>query len=327
MNAINSPSDADDAPPPIQIVGLYQGSGTHYVNLWCGGGDSPPQRQTMIVDTGSSTTALACLPDCSPRRCGRLHHAPFHPAQSRTFRKVSHCDDCRLGTCVTNAETDSSECVWKTSYQEGSNWTAFEAIDQCFLGSWPSASHMPSKQDEYETPETATSVEHSGLDPHRAALDFSFDLRFGCQTQLSGLFRTQTTAGIMGLDRSGTAASLWSQMFQQGKILQPAFSLCLARGANERSFAGALTLGGTDARLRTASDSGNMVYAALNPEDRSIGYFALQLRQLYLQFNNTVGHSTDKAKIVPISSLSDPAFRKRRIVIDSGTTDTFFVQE
>lgn len=29
---------------------LYQGYGTHYVDLWCG---TPPQRQTVIVDTGS----------------------------------------------------------------------------------------------------------------------------------------------------------------------------------------------------------------------------------------------------------------------------------
>src|SRR5688500_8709423 len=33
-----------------QISGLYQGYGTHYIDLWCG---TPPQRQTVIVDTGS----------------------------------------------------------------------------------------------------------------------------------------------------------------------------------------------------------------------------------------------------------------------------------
>lgn len=34
---------------------LYQGYGTHYIDLWVG---TPPQRQTVIVDTGSSITAL-----------------------------------------------------------------------------------------------------------------------------------------------------------------------------------------------------------------------------------------------------------------------------
>ena len=37
-------------PPGQQQVGaLYQGYGTHYVDLWVG---TPPQRQTVIVDTG-----------------------------------------------------------------------------------------------------------------------------------------------------------------------------------------------------------------------------------------------------------------------------------
>ena len=35
---------------PKQMSALYQGYGTHYVDLWVG---SPPQRQTVIVDTGS----------------------------------------------------------------------------------------------------------------------------------------------------------------------------------------------------------------------------------------------------------------------------------
>mmetsp|Transcript_15963 Transcript_15963/g.17945 ORF Transcript_15963/g.17945 Transcript_15963/m.17945 type:complete len:148 (+) Transcript_15963:87-530(+) len=35
---------------PKQMGVLYQGYGTHYVDLWCG---TPPQRQTVIVDTGS----------------------------------------------------------------------------------------------------------------------------------------------------------------------------------------------------------------------------------------------------------------------------------
>jgi Eukaryotic aspartyl protease len=223
----------------------------------------------------------------------------------------------------------ASECVWQTSYQEGSNWTAFEAMDRCYLGSWATSAPqmLTEAMAEEDHRNNAISMENSGLDPNHAARDFSFDLRFGCQTQLSGLFRTQATAGIMGLDRAGTAAAVWSQMFQQGKIAQPAFSLCLARAPHEHSFAGALTLGGTDARLHNGGDDTAMVYAAMNSENRSIGYFAVQLRQLYLRFQHTRENAHMNAKTVPIHPGSGTVFRKRRIVIDSGTTDTFFVQE
>lgn len=34
----------------IEVSELFQGYGTHYVDLWVG---TPPQRQTVIVDTGS----------------------------------------------------------------------------------------------------------------------------------------------------------------------------------------------------------------------------------------------------------------------------------
>ena len=293
--------------PRVQIVGLYQGSGTHYVNLYCG--SSPAQKQSMIVDTGSSATAMACAPDCSPRQCGRLHHALYHPGQSDTFSKVTTCADCVLGECQ-EARNGGMECVWDTSYQEGSNWTAYEAMDRCSLA--PSF-HPPLDE------ALGTDVVDTGR--YREARDASWDLRFGCQTHLSGQFRSQTTAGIMGLDRSETA--LWNQMYNQGKIPLPVFTLCLARAVDEKSFAGAMTLGGRFPTHRP------MAFAAMHPDDSHSEFFAVQLRRLYLRFNNnSVGRGVSKnAQTISIERSSDPYFYKRRIVIDSGTTDTFFVQE
>ena len=46
---------ADDEGSIYETGALYQGYGTHYLDLWVG---TPPQRQTVIVDTGSSITAL-----------------------------------------------------------------------------------------------------------------------------------------------------------------------------------------------------------------------------------------------------------------------------
>jgi hypothetical protein len=51
-----------------QAVPLSQGYGTHYANLWVG---SPiPQRQSVIVDTGSHFTAFPCV-GCV--KCGAEH--------------------------------------------------------------------------------------------------------------------------------------------------------------------------------------------------------------------------------------------------------------
>ncbi len=46
---------ADEEGSIYETGALYQGYGTHYLDLWVG---TPPQRQTVIVDTGSSITAL-----------------------------------------------------------------------------------------------------------------------------------------------------------------------------------------------------------------------------------------------------------------------------
>ena len=55
VDARNSHLVDDDEGSIYETGALYQGYGTHYIDLWVG---TPPQRQTVIVDTGSSITAL-----------------------------------------------------------------------------------------------------------------------------------------------------------------------------------------------------------------------------------------------------------------------------
>jgi hypothetical protein len=47
-----------------QILPLFQGMGVHYAYMWVG---TPPQRVTVIVDTGSHHTAFPCV-GC---KCGK----------------------------------------------------------------------------------------------------------------------------------------------------------------------------------------------------------------------------------------------------------------
>ena len=86
------------------------------VDLWVG---SPvPQRQTVIVDTGSGNTAFrrrGCGSDCG----GGYHtNAIFDDTELDTFTRITDRDNCAL---VTYIKGEGGYRV-SMSYQEGSTW-------------------------------------------------------------------------------------------------------------------------------------------------------------------------------------------------------------
>ncbi len=120
-------------------VPLYFHSGSYHVYLNVG---SPmPQRQLVIVDTGSHYTAFPCDP-C--KNCGFNTHAStqyFSPPSSKTFQAIP-CGQCHWAnnnkgknheSCNSTTE-NSSRCHHTQRYTEGSSWTAYEAQDLVFIG-------------------------------------------------------------------------------------------------------------------------------------------------------------------------------------------------
>jgi hypothetical protein len=293
-----------------QVGALYQGYGTHYTDLWCG---TPPQRQTVIVDTGSSVTAFPCSGCTSSCGVPDYHiDQLFNEADSDTFEKLT-CDQCLKGRCSSSAE--NGECKISMSYQEGSSWSAYEGLDECYVGGL---------HDEavYAYDDTAVPA-FDDVNPGTAAA-FRFPLNFGCQTHLTGLFKTQLADGIMGMDIA--ASAFWSQMFEAHKISVKQFSLCYSRQPTEDrkgTEAGAMTMGGYDTRLHDKSD---MVYATT--AHSSSGFYGVHVRKMYLRAGGggDSASSTDNSLDLVALDVSETDLNSGNVIVDSGTTDSYFTR-
>lgn len=299
-----------------QIDALYQGYGTHYVDLWVG---TPPQRQTVIVGTGSSAIAFPCS-ECTV--CGELHHTDsyFIESDSLSFSKVP-CGQCKFGHCATNINAPDSnlldECEMRMSYAEGSTWKAFEGIDITYAGG---------PHDKFQALHSDHNLQtEDDLDPSRAS-SFAFNLTFGCQTYTSGLFSTQLADGIMGMDNAPD--SFWAQAYDHGMIDKKSFSLCLSRqpiASWQGTEAGALTMGGMDHRLHKSP----MVFCYLEPGSN----FVVDMRKVHLRQGGggdsakTSRHDLKTLSFNYTGRTSVKIGRGQKVVIDSGTTDTYLTRE
>lgn len=269
---------------PDNVDQLYQGPGTHYVDLWVG---CPPQRQTVIVDTGSSAVAFPCL-GCE--RCGGdgdYHIDRLFDQDASSCFQIVGCDECVL----TDKCSDDQRCQITRRYSEGSSWLAFEAIDQAYTG----GTH------------------------DRADEEATIDLHFGCQTSLTGLFEKQWADGIMGMKNE--PASYWRQLYAAGRIDKQQFSLCFTDNQminKTGTPAGLMVVGGS---LESQYHTSPLVYADMDPTKTR---FELTMERMYLRIGggDSVKHSPS-AKYRTVM-VSEDVLNTGGVIVDSGTTITYF---
>ncbi|KAF4325481.1 hypothetical protein BBO99_00002030 [Phytophthora kernoviae] len=126
---------------------------------------------------------------------------------------------------------------------------------------------------------------------------FGFRFPVGCQTKETGLFITQKENGIMGLGRH--RSTVMAYMLSAGRVTQNLFTLCFAGDGGEVVF------GGVDYGHHT-SDVG---YTPLL--DDNSAFYPVHVKRLGVN-----GAPLD----IDESTLNSG----RGIIVDSGTTDTFF---
>ena len=96
-----------------ELTPMLPGYGTHFSYIYVG---TPPQRQSVIVDTGSHYTAFPCS-GCS--QCGQ-HTDPYWDLKNSSTATVPKCQN--------------QPCVISQSYSEGSSWRAIKVVDKLWVG-------------------------------------------------------------------------------------------------------------------------------------------------------------------------------------------------
>lgn len=171
----------------------------------------------------------------------------------------------------------SDVCRISITYTEGSSWDAMAVVDVLSVG---------------------------GIIESKVPSAYSLKHYFGCQTEVSGIFKSQLENGILGLSMATTAMNY--QMHAQGVSDSKVFALCFKNGG------GIMTVGGVDDRIHFSS---TVNYVPLQPS--SSGFYEIKIVDIQL-IPRGIGGAPQSLNLSP-DLLSKRSFA----ILDSATTDTF----
>lgn len=142
--------------------------------------------------------------------------------------------------------------------------------------------------------------------------DQAFPLRFGCQTDITGLFESQIPDGIFGMNKNkGSAIMQWNNT---GYLDAAAFSLCYNVRQDVNKQSGVMVLGGPDERLHETT----MKFA----KDVGIENYELRIKDVHLKRGSALSSSAAKNTTVNLGLAGD-----NTATLDSGTTCTYLNRE
>jgi hypothetical protein len=169
----------------VILYGNLHGYAYWFADLLIG---TPPQRVSVIIDTGSSVCAFPC--DTCPS-CGK-HSDPLFKRGSSATSEVMQCTSDCLGSCKRE-----NQCSYHVSYFEGSSIEGLWFTDVVQMGD-RSEANIPVKS------------------------------TLGCHTSETKLFYTQLANGILGIGprRPSSPPNLLHSLFADTRIDKKIFRYC-----------------------------------------------------------------------------------------------------
>lgn len=194
---------------------------------------SPPQRQSVILDSGSSLLGFPCS-DCG-RYCGKHLDPALNVSLSETAEPYSCFDErCVLAgrqhnLCGSSGQSLNS-CLYYQVYSEGSSIEGFYFSDK--IGFAP--------DDAISDPEQKTKGDRDGSFRDGGEVRQIRYNHIGCHSRETILFTTQQANGILGVSfpKNGKQATLLDAMLGSMTENPKLFSLCAGEHGGELSVGG-----------------------------------------------------------------------------------------
>lgn len=172
-----------------RLYGSIEQYAYYFVDILVG---TPPQRQSVILDSGSSLLAFPCK-GCD--HCGNHIDAPFDFSLSTTSEWL----DCKHEACYSGCGP-GNHCHYSQAYSEGSSIAGHYFKDVVALG-------------DIERNNPFVAYDH-----------------IGCHTKETKLFTTQKANGIMGVSypKGGRQTTIMDVLFGRDNVNTAVFAICLA---------------------------------------------------------------------------------------------------